>query len=164
VTLQGGQVEVSSAGRGRGAEFRVRLPLAAPPVEAVPVPSRSTARQRRILVIDDGVDAANLLRDVLALEGHEVHVAYDGPSGIRIAHEFQPEVIICDIGLPGMDGYQVARALRADSSLQGAYLVALSGYAQTEDRERAVRAGFDRHLPKPATPEQVEAALTSVPY
>ena len=160
VELHGGEVSVSSAGPGQGSRFVVRLPLDLRPPTAVE--RRATlarGRHRRVLVIEDNVDAADSLRDVLEIQGHEVAVAYDGAAGIARAREFHPEVVLCDIGLPGMDGYEVARAFRADEALRGAQLVALSGYALAEDLQRATEAGFERHLTKPPSFEKLAAVL-----
>ncbi len=160
VELHGGSVEARSEGPGCGSEFTVRLPLdlteRAPIGRERPVP-RGT--RRRVLVIEDGVDAADSLRDVLESQGHEVAVAYDGPQGLLRAREFRPEVVLCDIGLPGMDGYEVARAFRADEALRGARLVALSGYALPEDLRRAAAAGFERHPAKPPSVEDLEGVM-----
>jgi CheY-like chemotaxis protein len=109
----------------------------------------ATARALRILVIEDNVDAAETLKDVLELSDHQVAVALAGPVGLEKARRFRPDVVLCDIGLPGMDGYAVARAFREDPALRRVGLVALTGYAMTQDRERAQMAGFDWHLPKP---------------
>jgi CheY-like chemotaxis protein len=116
---------------------------------------------RRVLVIDDNVDAASTLKDVLELGGHEVRIALDGPTGLQAASDFNPEIVICDIGLPGMDGYAVARRLRDGSPV--AWLVAMSGYAAPEDLQRAREAGFDRHVAKPATLEGLEALFAEAP-
>jgi two-component system CheB/CheR fusion protein len=163
VELHGGDVRAHSAGPGHGAEFVVRLPLAmAEP--AAPRPGKSVARhRRRVLLIEDNVDAADSLHEVLVLEEHVVEVAYDGPEGIAKAREFRPDVVLCDIGLPGMDGYQVARALRADAELGGTYLVALSGYALPEDLQRAHEAGFDRHIAKPPSLDTLQELLAKAP-
>jgi two-component system CheB/CheR fusion protein len=96
---------------------------------------------------------------VLQLDGHEVAVAYNGPEGLAKARSFRPEVVLCDIGLPGMDGYDVARAFRASQSLKGAFLVALSGYALPDDLQRAREAGFERHIAKPPSIEQIAEVL-----
>jgi PAS domain S-box-containing protein len=161
VELQGGEVSASSPGPGQGSELVVRLPLDLSNADQPhPGPSGEPGR-RRILLIEDNVDAADSLRDLLAMEGHEVDVAYDGPSGIARAHELRPQVIFCDIGLPGMDGYEVAHELRTDESLRGSYLVALSGYALPEDIESAKSAGFDQHMAKPPRLEQIEELLSS---
>jgi two-component system CheB/CheR fusion protein len=104
---------------------------------------------KRVLVVDDNADAAESLADVLQLDGHRVEVARDGRAAIARARELRPDVVLCDVGLPDLDGYAVARAIRADPALRATRLVALSGYAQPEDRERAREAGFDAHLAKP---------------
>jgi two-component system CheB/CheR fusion protein len=115
-----------------------------------------------VLVIEDNVDAADSLREVLLFCEHQVEVAYNGPQGIAKAREFLPDVVLCDIGLPGMDGFAVARALKADESLKGAFLVALSGYALPEDLQRAEEAGFETHLAKPSSIEQLEKILAEL--
>jgi PAS domain S-box-containing protein len=161
--LHGGDVTANSAGLGQGAEFVVRLPLAMEK-PATPQPGASaTKSHRRVLVIEDNLDAADSLRDVLAFGEHEIEVAYNGPDGIAKARKFRPEVVLCDIGLPGMDGYEVARAFRADATLKGAFLVALTGYALPEDLERAQAAGFARHLAKPPSLEKLGEILAEVP-
>lgn len=117
---------------------------------------------RRILVIEDNLDAAESLRDVLEMDGHQVALAFDGPSGIQEARKFHPEVVLCDIGLPGeMDGYGVAREFRRDPALSTAFMVALTGYAAVEDQRRAADAGFDRHLAKPPDLEDLERMLAT---
>jgi PAS domain S-box-containing protein len=162
VELHGGDVTAHSAGLGKGAEFVVRLPLAIEEA-AAPQPGESvTRRRRRVLVIEDNVDAADSLREVLEFREHEVAATYNGPEGVAKAREFCPDVVLCDIGLPGMDGYDVARAFRSDEALKGAYLVALSGYALPEDLQRAQEAGFDRHLAKPPSLEKLEELLGSL--
>jgi CheY-like chemotaxis protein len=104
----------------------------------------------RILVVDDNVDAAESLALLLSLEGREVRVAYDGPAALSAASDFRPEMVFLDLGMPGMDGYEVARRLREQPELRGAVLVALTGWGEAEDRERSQQAGFDHHLVKPA--------------
>jgi len=163
VEQHGGSVEARSAGPGRGSEFLVRLPLDRTKSVTVECRRASVDRaRRRVLVIENNVDAAESLREVLELDGHEVVVAYDGPGGIAKAREFRPDVVLCDIGLPGMDGYQVARAFRSDEALRENYLVALSGYALPEDLQRAQDAGFDRHLAKPPSLEKLESVLGAI--
>ncbi len=164
VELQGGSVTASSEGIGRGALFEVTLPLISRPLSKPAVTQkkpRGRLRPRRVLVIEDRTSVAEGLRLFLAEEGHEAAVAHDGPSGIALARQFCPDVILCDLGLPGMDGYEVARTLRADAGLRDVYLVALSGYATPHDRERARLAGFDRHLAKPASHDALMDALAS---
>jgi PAS domain S-box-containing protein len=161
VELHGGDVSVRSGGAGKGAEFEVRLPLDATEDAARRRRDRPGHRPRRILVVEDNPDAAASLREALEMGGHAVAVAYEGAEAIARARQFRPEVVLCDIGLPGMDGYAVAQALRADESLRRVLLVALSGYAQPEDVQRAREAGFDGHLAKPANPEQIEELLAA---
>ena len=122
----------------------------------------AAGKGRRVLVIEDNVDTADSLREVLLFGEHQVEVAYNGPQGIAKAREFLPDVVLCDIGLPGMDGFAVARALKADESLRGAFLVALSGYALPEDLQRAEEAGFETHLAKPSSIEQLEKILAEL--
>lgn len=155
VTLHDGRVAAHSDGPGRGAEFTIRLPLAAvqgtqrhddnAPLSA-PL-DRPTPR--RVLVVEDNVDAAESLREALELEGYEVAIAHSGPDGLERAATFTPEVVLCDIGLPGLDGYDVARRLRADPRMRSVVLIALSGYGAQSDKEQARSAGFDLHLAKP---------------
>jgi two-component system CheB/CheR fusion protein len=166
VNLHGGDISAHSRGLDQGAEFIVRLPIHPDLVVAErPSAAEISDQPRRILVIEDNVDAAESLRDVLELTGHTVAVAYQGPEGIARARQFRPDVVFCDIGLPGIDGYDVARAIRADTLLSNTFLVALSGYALPEDLERAAAAGFDRHLAKPPSMEEVqELARLSVPH
>jgi PAS domain S-box-containing protein len=164
VELHGGDVSAASAGLGQGSEFIVRFPLDVTtiPASTETPPARPTAR-RRVLVIEDNVDAADMLREVLEFGQHEVAVAYNGPAGIARAREFRPDVVLCDIGLPGMNGYEVARAFRADGALSRTCLVALSGYALPEDLQRAVEAGFERHLAKPPSFDKLEELLAAIP-
>ena len=111
------------------------------------------------MIVEDNLDAAQSLREVLEFGEHLVEVAHNGPEGLVKARQFSPEVVLCDIGLPGMDGYSVARALRADEVLKRVFLVALSGYALPEDLQRAAEAGFDRHVAKPPSLERLEELL-----
>jgi CheY-like chemotaxis protein len=158
--LHGGTVRALSAGRGRGAEFVVRLPLA-PATGARPDAGRAAHAangSRRVLVVDDNRDAAESLADLLTMMGHGVEVAYDGPSAVEKARASAPDVVLCDIGLPGMSGYEVAKALRESGTT--AQLFAVSGYAQPEDVNQALEAGFDGHVAKPADPEKIERLLS----
>ncbi len=165
VDLHGGEVSAHSEGIGAGAEFTLRLPADASPVPSRAAPERAgpSERARRVLVIEDNADAAESLKQALELDAHEVAVAFDGVCGLELARAFQPEVVLCDIGLPGMDGYAVARAFRSDGALRDIVLVALSGYALPDDVERARAAGFDRHLAKPADLAALERILAELP-
>jgi PAS domain S-box-containing protein len=148
--LHGGSLEALSAGAGRGAEFVLRLPLS--PQVVLPEPERVEQKApvaRRVLVVDDNVDAATTLEVLLRSLGHETRVAHDGLRALEIAREFRPEVILLDIGMPGMDGYEVARRLRAMNHGQTFRIVAITGWGQEADRTRSREAGFDVHLVKP---------------
>jgi CheY-like chemotaxis protein len=114
-----------------------------------------------VLVVEDNRDAADSLRMLLEAYGYEVEVAYTGPDGVRAAGVSRPEVVICDIGLPGMDGYAVAAALRGNPVTASARLIALTGYGQDDDRRRSKAAGFDEHLTKPADPAALQAVIAS---
>ncbi|HSQ67581.1 MAG TPA: PAS domain S-box protein [Polyangiaceae bacterium] len=162
VELHGGDVRACSEGVDRGAMFEVRLPLA-PAAERLPGVTTAAAAHahRRVLVIEDNVDAAEALRAVLELDGHTVELAHDGVEGIRVAREQRPEIVLCDLGLPGLSGYEVARELANDEGLGATKLVALSGYAGPEDVARARAAGFGQHLAKPVDPERLRAVLAA---
>lgn len=157
VTLHGGSVHAHSDGPGRGAVFTVRLPLAVGHVQgdarSDPEPSSDRTagvrEVRRVLVIEDNVDAARTLREALEVEGYDVHVAHTGVDGVRCVDAFKPDVVLCDIGLPGLDGYHVARELRKNPVTASAILIALTGYASESDKEQAQAAGFDVHFAKP---------------
>ncbi|HVO18167.1 MAG TPA: ATP-binding protein [Anaeromyxobacter sp.] len=165
VELHRGSIEARSDGPGRGSEFEVAIPLAPPaPAPSPPEAVASPTVRRRVLVIEDNEDAGETLREVLELQGHEVvAVARSGADGLASARVARPDVVLCDIGLPAMDGYEVARAFRADAALRGTRLVALSGYAQPEDLTRAAEAGFDAHLAKPPDLDALERFLTGLP-
>ncbi len=162
VELHGGTVDAYSAGLGEGAEFVVRLPLApsgvAPEAPEVERPSR-----RRVLIVEDNADAGETLRDLLHLEGHEVALAATGEEGLQLFGSFRPDVVLCDLGLPGMDGYEFARRLRQNPTFRDTALVALSGYGLPEDRKRAEEAGFHRHVRKPATIDDLQRAIDAAP-
>ena len=160
--LHGGSVEARSDGPGAGAEFVVRLPLAPGPAAAPEpgLPSRPAAASRhRVLVVEDNLDVAQSLAEIVEMFGHDVEIASDGPTALAKARARRPDVVLCDIGLPGMDGYQVARAFRSDPELYSARLVALTGYAQPDDVREARSAGFDRHIAKPPDPGEIERLL-----
>ena len=163
VELHGGSVSAHSAGVGRGCEVVVRLPAPAPPARPTGLPAVSpgpaAGASRRILVVDDNVQAAESLAVVLRLWGHEVLVHHDGPAAIAAAPAFGPDVVLLDIGLPDLDGYEVARRLRARPDLPGLRLLAMTGYGRDEDRRRAAAAGFDHHLTKPVDLDALKEQL-----
>jgi len=159
----GGSVTVQSAGVGRGAEFVVRLPLytgAAATVHPTAAPAPASG-PLRVLVVEDIRDAAETLRDLLELFGHTVELAFSGPAGVEAAQRFRPDVVLCDIGLPGLDGYGVAAALRSDPKTASMRLIAVSGYGSDEDLRRSHEVGFDHHLVKPVDPTALERLLTA---
>lgn len=160
VEMHGGSVTAHSDGVSKGATFTITLPIDAAVATA---PQRTTIANksvaRRILVIEDNVDAAESLGEVLTLCGHTVEIALTGPAGLEKARIFHPEVVLCDIGLPEIDGYEMARRMRADPELRTARLVALSGYASPDDVAKAKAAGFDTHLAKPSSLAKVENAI-----
>jgi PAS domain S-box-containing protein len=167
VEMHGGRAEAFSDGPGRGSEFVVQFPA----VDTKPAPragdgeagaSHPPVRPRTVLVVDDNVDAAESLAMLLRVDGHEVRTAYDGPTALETARAFRPEVAFIDIGLPGIDGCEVARRLRGPAGAGGALLVALTGYGQEEDRRKSLEAGFDAHLVKPADPAAL-AKLLALP-
>ncbi|WP_434041031.1 MULTISPECIES: ATP-binding protein [Sorangium] len=169
VELHGGGVSAASAGVGRGAQIAITLPLAdvAAPraAEALrPAVAAATAsRARRILIIEDNHDAADSLRMLLERRGHAVSVAHSGADGVAAARDAPPDVILCDIGLPGdMNGYGVAQALRSESATRATLMVALTGYGQDDDRRLAHAAGFDAHLTKPVTQAMLERLLAEL--
>jgi signal transduction histidine kinase/CheY-like chemotaxis protein len=157
VEQHGGSVWAHSEGPGQGSEFNVLLPtLAAPPAEvAAPAPAPIATGPIRVLVVEDNRDTAETMQELLELAGCTVALAYSGPQALSIAPEFRPEVVLCDIGLPGMCGYEVGVALRQHPASARAQLIAMSGYGQAEDRERSQAAGFDRHLVKPVDPSEL---------
>jgi len=157
VDLHEGTVEAHSGGKGAGTEFLVRLPLSAPPDAPTVAPAAQPA-PRRVLVIEDNPDTAESLRTALKMEGHDVETTQDGPSGLEKIRAFAPDVVLCDIGLPGMNGYQVAKIVREEASLRP-FMVALTGYARPEDEQRARDAGFDAHLAKPPSIQQIQDVI-----
>ncbi|MFL6232300.1 MAG: MEDS domain-containing protein [Thermoanaerobaculia bacterium] len=164
IDLHGGEVKAASAGPGKGAELAILLPLSsATAQEAAPEETHpdaaAHAATRKILVIEDNPDAAATLRDFLELSGHEVELAASGTDGVQAARQLHPEVVLCDLGLPGMTGYEVATALRKDPETRSAKLIAVTGYGRDEDRRRSKEAGFDLHLTKPVDPNQLKAVL-----
>jgi CheY-like chemotaxis protein len=166
IELHGGEVCAHSQGLGHGAEFTIRLPLEKPAI-LTGVETRSTANsapaRRRVVLIEDNPMAARSLQMYLHSAGHEVEVAHTGPDGIAAARRFRPQIVLCDIGLPGFDGYAVARSLRREQELKDVYLVAISGYGRDRDQRRAGEAGFDLHLSKPVDLEKIDAILADLP-
>jgi signal transduction histidine kinase/DNA-binding response OmpR family regulator len=166
VELHGGSVQAYSEGPGRGSEFVVRLPALAGRNQrsgdagGADLPSAPRTASR-VLVVDDNVDGAESLAMLLRLGGSEVVLAHDGPAGLEAAREFRPDVVVLDIGLPGMDGYEVARRLRADPATKDALLVAVTGYGRDEDRALSREAGFDHHLVKPVDLSHLHEAFAS---
>jgi two-component system CheB/CheR fusion protein len=158
-----GSVHAESGGPDKGATFTVVLPLKATgPIETPRPHANTKGEARRVLIIEDNIDGANSLREVLELGGHHVKIAFSGPDGLQKARASRPEVVICDIGLPEMDGYAVARAMRADPDLNRLALVALTGYAGPADVAKAKEAGFDAHLAKPPSTGAIERVLDEV--
>jgi CheY-like chemotaxis protein len=167
VEMHDGRVEAFSAGANQGSEFVVHLPA----VTGEPLPSpvngadqvSDRPRPSRVLIVDDNADGARSLTMLLEMGGHEVRTCYDGLTGLAEAEVFCPEVVFLDIGLPGMDGFEVARRLRARELSPRPLLVALTGYGQAEDVRLSREAGFDYHLVKPADPQALTALLALVP-
>jgi CheY-like chemotaxis protein len=156
IELQGGEVRAFSAGRGCGTEVRLWLPLHEPAPAAAarrgPAPARPAAALR-VLIVDDERDTADSLGLLLGRAGHEVRAVYSGAAALEAARLLRPDVVLCDLGLPGVPGLEVGRALRADPATAGARLIAVSGYGQEEDVRRSLEAGFDLHLAKPVDPD-----------
>lgn len=152
VELHGGTIEARSSGPGEGSEFAVRLPkheMAQPMRSLAPRPAEQAQIQKRVLVVDDNVDAANTLHLLLQSLGHETRIAHDGPTALAVTDEFRPDVILLDIGMPGMNGYEVARHLRSRYGDRHIKIVAITGWGAEGDRSRSTDAGFDVHLVKP---------------
>ncbi|TKD12660.1 PAS domain S-box protein [Polyangium fumosum] len=159
VELHGGRVEAHSDGLGKGSEFVVRLALEEAPMTAPQPPEiPAMGQSRRVLVVDDNIDAAETMAALLETLGHEVSVAHDGEAALEAVSNGHPEIVLLDIGLPRMDGYEVCKRLRDDGTLRP-FIVAVTGYGQAEDRDRALEAGFDAHLVKPASFDAIQAVL-----
>lgn len=165
VELHGGQIQAFSNGPGRGSEFIVCLPLTRPaqiddlkPAPPVAV-SRAAQAAKRLLLVDDSVDAATLLSMVLEAEGYDVRVAHEAKQALEVAAQFNPEIVLLDLGLPGMDGFQLAREMRKQASTAGALLIAVTGYGQAADRQRSLEAGFDHHLVKPVSIDEIQRVI-----
>jgi CheY-like chemotaxis protein len=165
VEMHGGHVAAYSA-LGQGSEFVVRLPVvlpsepqsASPPIEK----AKRAGPSLRVLVVDDNEDMVQTLTMLLRDSGHDVRTAYDGPTALEAAGDYRPNVVLLDIGLPGLDGYEVAKRIREQPALQNAVLIAMTGYGQEKDRQRSQEAGFDHHLIKPADFAKVKQILATV--
>ncbi|MGH8726611.1 MAG: PAS domain-containing protein [Burkholderiales bacterium] len=165
IELHDGSVSAASEGLGHGAQFTVRLPLIHERVEPAPRSDSAAARRRlQVLVIEDNRDAADTLEVLLELLGHEGRVAYDGAQGLALARDFKPDVVLCDLGLPGeLSGFSVAKAMRESLETRMAYLVAVTGYGGEHNKKHALDAGFDRHLCKPIGAEALEQLFAALP-
>jgi PAS domain S-box-containing protein len=167
VELHDGTVEAHSEGIGKGSEFVIRLPALreaphAPLSESTTPGSARSVNPLRLLVVDDNVDAAESMSLVLTMSGHQVHQAHTGEEALQAAKEYRPDAILMDIGLPGLNGYQVAERLRETPDLRDIVLIAMTGYGQEDDRQRAKQVGFDYHLVKPADPQQLQQLLAAL--
>jgi PAS domain S-box-containing protein len=163
IEMHGGRAEVKSAGLGKGSEFSVHLPLAGPDLPVPPAPLPPPAEfPRRVLIVDDNRDVADSLALALKLLGIEVLVEYDGPAALNALDTFEPEVILLDLGMPGMDGLETARRIRQHPRGRSPQLVALTGWGQEQDQRRSREAGFDRHLVKPVDLDLLESTLASL--
>ena len=164
VSLQGGDVEATSEGPGRGSTFVVRLPLAAKAqVRSSPAEPLASFASRRVLVVDDNIDAAEMLAALLTTLGATVAVATNGVHALRTAASFEPDVVVLDIGMPGMDGYEVARQLRMRPEHAHVLLIALTGWGQEDDLRRSQEAGFDHHLVKPPDLDRLRDLIAAAP-
>ena len=162
VELHGGQIRAYSEGRGTGARFVVTLPVQLAPVDTAPSARCGEMRALKIVVADDNVDSVESLAVLLTLDGHQVSVAHDGLTAVQLTIDTQPDLAILDLGMPGIDGYEAAKRMRALPGGEDRVLVALSGYAQTGDRQRSQQAGFDLHLVKPLDPDRLRDLLAAV--
>jgi CheY-like chemotaxis protein len=164
VALHGGSITARSAGPGQGSEFIVRLPRRAFAVSLPPVPTGPASTggvKRRVLIADDNRDAAESLAILLQMDGHEVTVVNDGLEALAAVRARRPDVALLDIGMPKMDGYQVARALRQSADTRSMALIAMTGWGQESDKARALEAGFNQHFTKPVEPALIMALLRS---
>ncbi|HEX6320943.1 MAG TPA: response regulator, partial [Burkholderiales bacterium] len=160
--LHGGTLEARSEGENRGSEFTLRLPLVQRAAQAGPPRAAGAALPlvaRRVLVVDDNADAAFTLDLLLKSLGHETRVVHDGPAALEAAREFRPDIVLLDIGLPGIDGYEVARRLRALGQDYPLRIFAVTGWGTEADRRRSQEAGFDLHFVKPLDPDELSQAL-----
>jgi CheY-like chemotaxis protein len=168
VELHGGSIDARSSGRGAGSEFIVRLPVVqmafqeAPPEPVEPDEGLRSPVKHRILVVDDSADAANSLAMVLQRMGNEIQTAHDGLEAVQTAATFRPDVVLLDIGLPKMNGYEAAKLIRDQSRDRKIAIIAVSGWGQEEDKRRAFEAGFDHHLTKPVEPAALSRLLALI--
>ena len=160
--MHGGSASVASAGPGKGATFTVTLPAVLPADKAAAPEPRTPVAARRVLIVEDNDDTRQMMQEVLKFSGHEVRTARDGASGLALAAEARPDVALIDIGLPDVDGYEVARRMRAAPGGRTIGLVAITGYGQAEDQRRAYEAGFDAHLTKPVAPERLKQVIAGL--
>jgi CheY-like chemotaxis protein len=165
--MHGGRIDVASAGEGRGSQFSVRLPLCASPASIALAPDRAgelyRPQRRRVLVADDNVDGAESLRLNLEIQGHDVHVAFDGAAALALADQIRPEIMVLDLGMPKLDGCEVCRRVRARDWGDEVTIIALTGWGQEQDRRRTLEAGFDHHLVKPVEPQALARLIAEVP-
>jgi CheY-like chemotaxis protein/two-component sensor histidine kinase len=165
VELHGGSIAVHSAGRGQGSTFTLKLPrtaLVQTSAAGHPPPRAAPQVARRVLIADDNADGAEILALLLQTSGHTVHVANDGASAMEMAARLKPDVAVLDIGMPGLNGYEVAKRIRGESWGSGMMLIALTGWGQDEDKNAALAAGFDHHLTKPTDPARLESLLATL--
>lgn len=166
VKLHGGSIVAHSAGEGKGSEFVVRLPISTSSMETTPIIENAiplVVENKRILIIDDNIDAGESLAMLMEISGHNTRIALNGMSGLSIAQEFNPDVILLDIGLPDINGYEVAQRIRQESWGKKIYLIAVTGWGQSKDKELAIAAGFDKHLTKPIEFQQINNFLQNIP-
>ncbi len=163
IELHGGRITVTSDGLGQGSTFTVHLPVVPPPSQEQKATPKTEASEKsaglRVLVVDDSSPAADTLSKVISLFGNEVRTAYNGEQALALAQEFNPQVILMDIGMPGMNGYEAAQRIRQQSNGNNILLIALTGWGQDTDRDRTREAGFDQHIVKPADPSHLRHLL-----
>jgi CheY-like chemotaxis protein len=167
VEMHDGQVDVRSPGMGRGTEVEIRLPISAAPVATVvapELPPDAASRNLRVLIVEDNLDAAEMLELAVSRLGHVTRLAYDGRTALTAATEFAPDVIFLDIGLPVMNGYEVARTLRGMPEFNHVHIAAVTGWGQEEDRRKAREAGCDSHFTKPLSPAMLEDLLATIAH
>jgi signal transduction histidine kinase len=162
VEMHGGVVCATSPGLGKGSTFTITLPLRNVVPEKTMVEKVTHNPQRTVLLIEDNIDVADSLKELLEIFGNKVEVAFNGTDGLEKAYLLQPDVLLCDIGLSDMDGYAIAKAFRGNEALKSVYLVAISGYAASEDQRKAIEAGFDRHVAKPPDPTELKRILAEL--